>query len=70
MMLKWVDRIFNLTKGLGGADHDLMGELKDLAVKDQGSLQLKAGTIIQKKFKYYGDQSQLLSIFANIPLVV
>ena len=40
-------------------------------LKDQGTMSVKCGTVLQKKFKYYStDKAKALCVVSNIPLLV
>ena len=42
----------------------------NVPVKEQGLLELKCGTVVSKKFKYYGSKEGPLRVLSSIPLVV
>ena len=42
----------------------------EVPVKDQGLLEIKCGTVISKKFKYFTEKAGQLRIFSSIPVLV
>lgn len=38
--------------------------------KDMGLISLKAGIIIQKKFKFYGEKGQVIQVYSDQPVIV